>query len=136
MKFSLIAVLVVFALAQGESLSLVKRDTPEIERLTKYFQDLSDMLSKTAEGLMEKVNTQQLAGQAQTYFEDGKAQLQPFADRVQEQLKPLASNIEDQLKPLADSVQAQLKPLADTVQTQLEDIWQQVMQHTKALGSK
>ncbi|KAG7457579.1 hypothetical protein MATL_G00228730 [Megalops atlanticus] len=136
MKFSLVAALVVvLALALGsESVSVVKREAPEVEKLTQYFQDLSAMLTRTTQDLVEKLKAHELAGQAQAYIEDGKTQLQPLAEKIQEQLKPLASNIEETLKPLAESVQAQIKPMADTVQAQLEDIWQKLLDQTKALS--
>ncbi|KAG5843040.1 type-4 ice-structuring protein LS-12-like [Anguilla rostrata] len=136
MKFSLVAALVVvLALAIGsESVSVVKREAPELEQLTQYFQDLSATLTRTTQDIMEKLKAHELTGQAQAYIEDGRAQLQPLAEKIQEQLKPLAANIEEQLKPLTDSVQAQIKPLADSVQAQLEELWKKVLEQTKALA--
>ncbi|KAJ8336390.1 hypothetical protein SKAU_G00376100 [Synaphobranchus kaupii] len=135
MKFSLAVLVVVLALAIGnESVSVVKREAPELEQITKYFQELSATLTRTTQEMVEKLKAHELAGQAQTYFEDGKAQLQPLAEKIQEQLKPLAANIEQQLKPLTESMQAQIKPLAESVQAQLEDLWKKVLDQTKALA--
>ncbi|XP_018601087.1 type-4 ice-structuring protein-like [Scleropages formosus] len=127
MKFSLIAALVVvLALAQAsESRFLTKREAPELEQLVKNLQDMSSTFSKIAEDLVEKLKTHELTGQAQTYLEDGKAQLQPLAEKVQEHLKPLA-----------DSMQGHLKPLTDTWQTHMDELWKQIVEHTKSLTSQ
>ncbi|KAJ8273764.1 hypothetical protein GJAV_G00105270 [Gymnothorax javanicus] len=127
MKFSIVAALVVvLALAIGsESVSLVKREAPELEKLTKYFQDLSETVSRTTQEMVEKMKAHELTGQAQTYFESGKAQLQPIADKIQEQLQ--------QLKPLTESMQSQVQPLAESLHAQFQALWQQVMDQVKAL---
>ncbi|XP_076157092.1 type-4 ice-structuring protein-like [Alosa pseudoharengus] len=131
MKFALVAVLVVLALAHGNEAADANT---EIERLTQYFQDLSTKLTSTTQELVEALKTHELTAQAQTYLEDSKAQLEPLAEKIQSQIKPLAANMEEQLKPLAESVQAQLRPLADSVQAQMEDIFRKLMEQTKAIG--
>ncbi|XP_061112195.1 type-4 ice-structuring protein-like [Conger conger] len=126
MKFSLVAALVVvLALAIGsESVSVVKREAPEMDKVTEYLNELSATLTRTTQDLVEKLNAQELAGQAQS-----------MAAKVQEQLKPLATEIEDKLKPLAESMQAKLKPMADALQAQIQDLWKAVQEQTKALAA-
>ncbi|KAJ8372477.1 hypothetical protein AAFF_G00289220 [Aldrovandia affinis] len=125
MKFSLIAaLLVVLALAHGsESVSVVKREAPDLEKLTKYFQDLSETLTRTTQEIVEKLKNHELTGQAHAYIEEGKAQLTPLTERIQEQLTPLT-----------ESMQAQIKPLADSVQTQLQEIWKMIVDQAKAVA--
>ncbi|KAL4629572.1 type-4 ice-structuring protein LS-12-like [Arapaima gigas] len=86
---------------------------------------MSSTFSKVAEELVEKLKTQDLTDQAQTYFQDGKAHLQPLAEKIQEHLKSLT-----------DSMQGHMKPLADSMQTQLDDLWKQFVEQTKALTSQ
>ncbi|XP_051576024.1 type-4 ice-structuring protein LS-12-like [Myxocyprinus asiaticus] len=122
MKFSLIAVLLVALAIGSESVS----ETPaELEKISKYFQDLVDNL--------KNVEAPELANKAKAYFEESKAQFQPMVEKLQEQLKPLSSNIEDQIKPLAASVQAQFAPLADIVQTHIEDMLKFVSEKSKTI---
>nr|WJN62212.1 type-4 ice-structuring protein LS-12-like protein [Conger myriaster] len=126
MKFSLVAALVVvLALAIGsESVSVVKREAPEMDKVSQYLQELSASLTRTTQELVEKLNAQELAGQAQSLVE-----------KVQEKLKPLATDIEDKLRPLATSMQAQLQPLADSLQAQIQNLWKTVQEQTKALAA-
>ncbi|XP_031431924.1 type-4 ice-structuring protein-like [Clupea harengus] len=128
MKFALAVALVVLVISQGtESASLEKHDIPaEIEKITKYFQDLSRMLTITSTELIETLKAHDLTGKTE-------AQVQPLLEKVKEQLKPLATNFEEQFKPLSQSILAQLKPLAQSVETQLEDLLETVMAQTKAL---
>ncbi|XP_020353702.1 type-4 ice-structuring protein LS-12-like [Oncorhynchus kisutch] len=130
MKFSIVAALVVVLAIGCESSSLVKRDIPaEIETLTKYFQDA-----------IEKVKSHELISQAQGYLEEGKTQITPLTDKIQEhaekiqeQMKSFVSDIEKQVRPMADKLQAQFKPLADDLQAQMEQLFQTVVDQTKAL---
>ncbi|KAM9406082.1 uncharacterized protein ACWYII_029065 [Salvelinus alpinus] len=141
MKFSLIAALVVVLAIGCESGSLVKRDIPaEIETLKKYFQDA-----------IETVKSHELISQAQGYLEEGKTQITPLTDKIQEhaekiqeqmkpfvsdiekQVRPMADNLQAQLMPLVDKMQAQFKPLADDLQAQMEQLFQTVVDQTKAL---
>ncbi|XP_063041013.1 type-4 ice-structuring protein LS-12-like [Engraulis encrasicolus] len=131
MKVALVAVLVVLALSHG---SVSADANADLERLTQYFQDLSAKLTSTTQELVETLKTHELAAQAQTYLQDGKAQLEPLAQQIQSQIQPLAANMEEQLKPLAESVQAQLRPLADSVQAQMEDLFKKLMEQTKTIG--
>uniref|UniRef100_A0AAY5K0F5 Type-4 ice-structuring protein LS-12-like n=1 Tax=Esox lucius TaxID=8010 RepID=A0AAY5K0F5_ESOLU len=117
MKVFLATIVVVLALAHGS-----QAQSTQVEELTKYFQDLSAMVTSTTEQLVQKM-------QAETFMEDGKAQLQ----QIQEKLAPLAENIQAQLNPLADNVQAQLKPLVDNVQAQMEELFRKVLDQTKAI---
>nr|XP_029537387.1 type-4 ice-structuring protein LS-12-like [Oncorhynchus nerka] len=148
MKFSIVAALVVVLAIGCESSSLVKRDIPaEIETLTKYFQDA-----------IEKVKSHELISQAQGYLEEGKTQITPLTDKIQEhaekiqehaekiqeqmksfvsdieeQVRPMADNLQAQFMPLVDKMQAQFKPLADDLQAQMEQLFQTVVDQTKAL---
>nr|XP_046158149.1 type-4 ice-structuring protein LS-12-like [Oncorhynchus gorbuscha] len=134
MKFSIVAALVVVLAIGCESSSLVKRDIPaEIETLNKYFQDA-----------IEKVKSHELISQAQGYLEEGKTQITPLTDKIQEQMKSFVSDIEEQVRPMADKLQAQFmplvdqmqaqfKPLADDLQAQMEQLFQTVVDQTKAL---
>lgn len=141
MKFSLVAALVVVLAIGCESSSLVKRDIPaEIETLTKYFQDA-----------IETVKSHELISQAQGYLEEGKTQITPLTDKIQEhaekiqeqmkpfvsdiekQVRPIADNLQAQFMPLVDKMQAQFKPLADDLQAQMEQLFQTVVDQTKAL---
>uniref|UniRef100_A0AAY5KYQ7 Antifreeze protein type IV n=1 Tax=Esox lucius TaxID=8010 RepID=A0AAY5KYQ7_ESOLU len=106
MKVFLATIVVVLALAHGS-----QAQSTQVEELTKYFQDLSAMVTSTTEQLVQKM-------QAETFMEDGKAQLQ---------------QIQAQLNPLADNVQAQLKPLVDNVQAQMEELFRKVLDQTKAI---
>ncbi|MBN3295023.1 type-4 ice-structuring protein LS-12 [Amia ocellicauda] len=137
MKFSLFAAfVVVLALTHGSDASYL-RDEPaktDLETLTKYFQDLSALISSTTQDIVDKVKAQELADKAQAYLQDGKAQLQPLADNLQAQLKPLVDNLEEQLKPMADNLQAQVKPVTDNLQAQLVDFWQKILDQAKALA--
>ncbi|KAK6327560.1 hypothetical protein J4Q44_G00032050 [Coregonus suidteri] len=119
MKFSLAALVVLLALAHGSQAA----QSPEVEKLAQYFQDLSAQLTSTTQELMQKI-------QSETFVEDGKAQLQ----QIQAQLAPLADNMQTQLKPLAENMQAQLKPLVDNFQAQMEDLFRKLMDQTKSLG--
>ncbi|XP_021427891.2 type-4 ice-structuring protein [Oncorhynchus mykiss] len=119
MKFSLAALVVVLALAHGSQAA----QSPEVEKLAQYFQDLSAQLTSTTQELVQKI-------QSETFVEDGKAQLQ----QIQAQLAPLADNMQAQLKPLAENMQAQLKPLVDNFQAQIEDLFRKLMDQTKSLG--
>ncbi|XP_064207125.1 type-4 ice-structuring protein LS-12-like isoform X2 [Anguilla rostrata] len=135
MKFSLVAALVVIlALAHGcESVSLVKRDAHmEVDTLIKYVQDLSSLVTKTTQGLVERAKTHELTGKANAYIEDGRTQLQPLVQQIQKELKPLAASIKEQLKPLTEPLQAQLKPFSDSIQPELERIWKTLLDATKA----
>ncbi|XP_041094859.1 type-4 ice-structuring protein LS-12-like [Polyodon spathula] len=137
MKFSVVAVLAfaMVALHGSETgAAVVKREVPaELESLSKYFTELSSLLSSTTQELVQKLQAQELNTKAQAYLEDSRAQLKPLADSVQAQLKPLSDSIQAQLKPLSDSVQAQLKPLADSMQVQILELWNKVLDSAKAL---
>ncbi|KAJ7991398.1 hypothetical protein DPEC_G00283410 [Dallia pectoralis] len=118
MKVFLATLVVVLALAHGS-----QAQSAQVEELAQYFRDLSAKLTATTDQLVQSMK-------AETYIEDGKAQLQ----QIQDQLTPLADNVQAQLKPLADNMQAQLKPLVDNVQAQMEELFRKVLDHTKALA--
>merc|ERR1712035_19016 len=128
MKFSLIATLVVLALAQGS----FGQDTLELEKITSYFEE---MKNKMTQELTEIMRNQDLANQAQTFVQDRRAELEPLAAQFQEQLKTVASNVEEQVKPLAASVQAQVQPMVENFQRQVEALIQRLSEQTKAIGN-
>ncbi|KAI3358630.1 hypothetical protein L3Q82_015040 [Scortum barcoo] len=121
MKFSLIAAVVVLALAQGS----FAQDATDLQKLGQYFEE---MKNKMTQDLMELMGNQDLANQAQTFIEDRRAQLEPLATQVQEQLKTVAVNMEEQIKPLAASMQAQMQPMIETFQREMEAILQKMTQ--------
>ncbi|XP_070702856.1 type-4 ice-structuring protein LS-12-like [Pempheris klunzingeri] len=127
MKFSLIAAVVVLALAQGS----FAQDVTDLEKLGKYFED---MKTKIAQDLTEIIRTQDLATQAQTFIEDRKTQIEPLAAQFQEQLRTVASSVEQQIKPLTADVQAQIQPMVQQFQKQVEDLFQRVMGQARAIG--
>ncbi|XP_041962434.1 type-4 ice-structuring protein LS-12-like [Alosa sapidissima] len=139
MKFTLASpstlALLMLVISHGtESASMVKRDVPaEIEKITKYLQDLSSMLTTTTAELVEKIKAADLTSQAEAYLQEGKAQVQPLLEKVQAQLKPLTANIDEKLKPLSGPILSQIQPLAASVEAQVEDLLRKVMDHTKAL---
>ncbi|XP_048881479.1 type-4 ice-structuring protein-like [Brienomyrus brachyistius] len=131
MKFSITAVVVLALIHGSGSFTVAKRDvSTEVDKLTKYVQDLSTVVTRVTHELVEKVKNHELTGKAQTYLEQGKVHLQPLADKLQENLKPLTSSIEKTLKPLTDSVQAHVEPLIESV---MEEMWKKAMSRVKAL---
>ncbi|KAI9539997.1 hypothetical protein NQZ68_001930 [Dissostichus eleginoides] len=119
MKFSLIAAVVLLALAQGS----FAQDTADLEKLGQY---LEDMKNKMVLDLTEIIRTHDLANQATSFVNDRKTQLEPLVAHIQEQLQTVASNAEAQIKPLAANVQAQFQPQIDSFQQQMEAIFQQL----------
>ncbi|XP_042362595.1 type-4 ice-structuring protein LS-12-like [Plectropomus leopardus] len=119
MKFSLIAVIVVLALAQGS----FAQDSFDIDRLTQYFEEMKNKVVKEVTDLM---NNQDLANQAQTFMDDRRTQLEPLVAQIQEHLKSAASTVEEQIQPLAANVQAQIQPQVETFQKQMEAIVKQL----------
>ncbi|XP_072572184.1 type-4 ice-structuring protein-like [Paramormyrops kingsleyae] len=131
MKFPITAIMLLALIHGSESFTVAKRDvSADVDKLTKYVQDLSTIVTSVTRELVEKVKNHELTGKAQTYLEQGKVHLQPLADKLQENLKPLTSSIEKTLKPLTDSVQAQVEPLIESV---MEEMWKKVMNRVKAL---
>ncbi|XP_044027161.1 type-4 ice-structuring protein LS-12-like [Siniperca chuatsi] len=128
MKFSLIAAVVVLALAQGS----FAQDVADLERLGQYFEE---MKNKMTLDLTEMIQNQDLANQAQTFMEDKKTQLEPLAAQIQEQLKTVATNVEEHIKPLAANVQAQIQPMVDNFQKQVEAIFQKLTEQARAVGN-
>ncbi|XP_056153784.1 type-4 ice-structuring protein-like [Lampris incognitus] len=131
MKYSIIAAIVVLALARGS----LSAESPEVEQMTQFFEDMKNKLMATAQELSESIRTQELANQAQTFLEDGRAKLEPLATQIHSQLKPIATNVEEQLKPLAANVQAQLQPMVENFQTQMEEMFRNLMEQAKAIGN-
>ncbi|XP_068432256.1 type-4 ice-structuring protein LS-12 [Clinocottus analis] len=128
MKFSLIATIVLLALAQGS----FAQDAADLERLGQYFEE---MKTKLIQDMTEIIRNQDLANQAQAFVEDKKAQLEPLVAQIQEQLKTVATNVEEQIKPLTANVQAQLQPQIDSFQQQMEAILKKLTDKTMAIGN-
>ncbi|XP_062395682.1 uncharacterized protein LOC134083372 [Sardina pilchardus] len=116
MKFALTLIFVLLAVSQGtESKSLVKREA-EIEKITKFFEDLGTTITSTAEDVVEKVKSHELTQKAEAAFEEAKTQLQTF----QEELAPITTNMQDQIQSLASSVEDILQKLADRTKSLAE----------------
>ncbi|XP_031722488.1 type-4 ice-structuring protein LS-12-like [Anarrhichthys ocellatus] len=121
MKFSLIATIVLLALAQGS----FAQDASDLKNLGQYFEDLK---TKLIQDMTELIRNQDLANQAQT-------QIQPLVAQIQEQLKTVATNVEEHIRPLAANVQEQLKPQIESFQQQMEAIIQKMKEQTMVLGN-
>ncbi|NP_001290217.1 antifreeze protein type IV precursor [Notothenia coriiceps] len=119
MKFSLIAAVVLLALAQGS----FAQDSADLEKLGRYLEDMKD---KMVRELTDIINTHDLANQATSFVNEKKIQLEPLVAQIQEQLQAVASNAEAQIKPLAANVQAQFQPQIDSFQQQIDAIMQQL----------
>uniref|UniRef100_A0A7N8YBB3 Antifreeze protein type IV n=1 Tax=Mastacembelus armatus TaxID=205130 RepID=A0A7N8YBB3_9TELE len=119
MKFYLIAVVAVLALAQGS----FAQDVADFERIGQYLEELKN---KMTQELSEIIRNPDLTNQAQTFLQDKKTQLQPLASQIQDQLKTVATNVEEQIMPLAVNMQAHLQPIVDTLQKQMEAFLQQL----------
>ncbi|XP_054461761.1 type-4 ice-structuring protein LS-12-like [Anoplopoma fimbria] len=128
MKFSLIATIVLLALAQGS----FAQDAVDLDRLGQYFEEIK---TKLVHDVTEIISNHEMSNQAQTFMEDSKTQLEPLVAQIQEQLRSVATNVEEQIKPLAANVQAQLKPQIDIFQKQMEVIFQKLREQTMALGN-
>merc|ERR1711915_127125 len=128
MKFSLIAAVVLLALAQGS----FAQDMADLERLGQQFEELKNKMTME---LTELLRNQELTSQAQTFLEDRKTQLEPIVAQVQEQLRTAATSMEEQIKPLAANVQAQVQPMVDNFKTQMEALLQRLVENAKAIGN-
>ncbi|KAK9526782.1 hypothetical protein VZT92_015463 [Zoarces viviparus] len=121
MKFSLIATIVLLALAQGG----FAQDASDFEKLGQFFED---MKTKVTQDVTELIRNQDLANQAQT-------QIQPLVAQIQEQLKTIAINVEEKIRPLTANMQEQLKPQIDSFKQQMEAIFQKLTEQTMAIGN-
>ncbi|AWP21593.1 putative type-4 ice-structuring protein-like [Scophthalmus maximus] len=124
MKFTLIAAVVVLALAQGS----FAQDAADLEKLGQFFEDLKNKITLE---VTELIQSQDLANQAQTYMEDRKTQLEPLAAQVQEQLRTAAAKMEEHVKPLTDNMQ----PMVEKLQKQLEALFQGLTDQARAIGN-
>uniref|UniRef100_A0A3Q0SU88 Antifreeze protein type IV n=1 Tax=Amphilophus citrinellus TaxID=61819 RepID=A0A3Q0SU88_AMPCI len=120
MKFSLIAAVVVLALAQGS----FAQEAFNLEKLGQYFEEVKNKMT-------EIIHNQDLANQAQTFLEDRKTEMEPLASQIQDQLRTAATNIEEQIKPLA----AQMQPMFDNLQKQMEALIQNMAEQARAIGN-
>ncbi|XP_053302455.1 type-4 ice-structuring protein [Pleuronectes platessa] len=123
MKFSLIAAVVLLALAQGS----FAQDAADLEQVGQYFEELKNKMTADVTAFL---SSQDLAGQAQTFVEDRKTQLEPLATQIQEQLKTAAAKLEEHMKPLAENVQ----PMVENFQKQMEDLLKRLMDQTRSVA--
>ncbi|XP_074470161.1 type-4 ice-structuring protein LS-12-like [Sebastes fasciatus] len=129
MKFSLIAAVVLLALAQGS----FAQDMPDLERLGQY---LEEMKTKMVQDLTEILrNHEDLANQAQTFVADRKTQLEPLVAQMQEQVKTIAANVEEQIKPMAANVQTQFQPQLTSLFKMVEGLVERIKEQNLALPS-
>nr|P80961.2 RecName: Full=Type-4 ice-structuring protein LS-12; Short=ISP LS-12; AltName: Full=Antifreeze protein LS-12; Flags: Precursor [Myoxocephalus octodecemspinosus]AAC27986.1 antifreeze protein precursor [Myoxocephalus octodecemspinosus]ABA41379.1 type IV antifreeze protein [Myoxocephalus octodecemspinosus] len=126
MKFSLVATIVLLALAQGS----FAQGAADLESLGQYFEE---MKTKLIQDMTEIIRSQDLANQAQAFVEDKKTQLQPLVAQIQEQMKTVATNVEEQIRPLTANVQAHLQPQIDNFQKQMEAIIKKLTDQTMAI---
>ncbi|XP_034401386.1 type-4 ice-structuring protein LS-12 [Cyclopterus lumpus] len=128
MKFSLIATIVLLALAQGS----FAQDAADLERLGQYFEE---MKTKLIQDVTEIIRSQDLTNQAQAFVEDKKTQLQPLVAQIQEQMKTVATQVEEQIRPMTANVQAKLQPQIDSFQQQMEAIFKKLTDQTMAIAN-
>ncbi|XP_058474480.1 type-4 ice-structuring protein-like [Solea solea] len=123
MKFSLIAAVVLLAVAQAS----FAQDAANID----IVHMIEEFKNKMSHQITEVISNQDLANQAQNI----KTQLEPLAAQVQEQVKAAMAQMEEQVKPLASEAQAQLGPIVEKFQKQMEDYLQTLMDQARALGN-
>ncbi|XP_022603083.1 type-4 ice-structuring protein LS-12-like [Seriola dumerili] len=128
MKFSLIAAVVLLALAQGS----FAQEVGDLEKLGQYLEELKNKMTLE---LTEIIRNQDLTNQAQTFLEDKKTQLEPLASQLQDQLRTAAASVEEQIKPLAVNMQAQIQPMVDNFQKQMEALIQRMTENTQPIAN-
>ncbi|XP_023267880.1 type-4 ice-structuring protein LS-12-like [Seriola lalandi dorsalis] len=128
MKFSLIAAVVLLALAQGS----FAQDVSDLEKLGQYLEELKNKMTLE---LTEIIRNQDLTNQAQTFLEDKKTQLEPLASQLQDQLRTAAASVEEQIKPLAVNMQAQIQPMVDNFQKQMEALIQRMTENAQPIDN-
>ncbi|CAN9503919.1 unnamed protein product [Ophioblennius macclurei] len=128
MKYTLIAAVVVLALAQGS----FAQDASMAEHLTRYFEELK---TKMTEDFTALVNNQELTSKASTLLQDGKTKLEPLVAQVQEQIQALSSSVQEQMKPLTDNAQTQIRPVLENLQKTMEDMIKQLSDQAQAIGN-
>ncbi|KAM8883199.1 type-4 ice-structuring protein-like [Synchiropus picturatus] len=124
MKFTLIATIVVLALAHGS----LAQELFDMEKIGQYVEEMKTKMTKD---LTEFTRNNDLATQAQTFLEEKKNEMQPMLDQFQEQLKSAVANMETQ----ATNVQTQIQPIMEQFQLQLEALVKQVTDKAKALSN-
>uniref|UniRef100_A0AAQ4NP43 Antifreeze protein type IV n=1 Tax=Gasterosteus aculeatus aculeatus TaxID=481459 RepID=A0AAQ4NP43_GASAC len=128
MKYSLIATIVVLALAQGG----FAQDASDLERLSEYFDA---MKTKLIADVTEIIRSHDVTNQAQAFIEDKKTQMEPLVAQIQEQLRAAATSVESQLRPLTANVQAQFQPQIENFQKQMEAVFKNLADQTMALAN-
>ncbi|XP_069555849.1 type-4 ice-structuring protein LS-12-like [Brachyistius frenatus] len=132
MKFSLIAAVVLLALAQGS----FAQDAADLEKLGQYIEDMKNRMTSD---LTELFRHQDLTNQAQAFLQDKRTQLEPLATQVQEKMKTVATSVEEHIRPLAanvqEQIQAQVQPMILDFQKQVEALFQKLTEQTEAIGN-
>ncbi|CAL8396799.1 type-4 ice-structuring protein [Gadus morhua] len=123
MKYTLIAAIVVLALAQG---TLAVEQSPELEKMAQFFEGMKTELMATVQKVSESL-------QSQTIIEDGRTQLEPIMTQIQEHLAPLATSVQEKVTPLAEDMQQKLKPYVDEFQSELESVLRKLLDQAKAI---
>ncbi|XP_072227074.1 type-4 ice-structuring protein-like [Leuresthes tenuis] len=127
MKFSLIAAVVLLALAHGS----FAKDATDLGKLSAYFEEIK---AKLTGDLSQVLSNPDLSSQAQTFLDDNKKMLEPLAAQVQDQLKSVAATMDDKLGPLAESMQEQVQPMIVDLQRKVEDLFRRITEEAKAIG--
>ncbi|KAM4662521.1 apolipoprotein A-II [Discoglossus pictus] len=79
-----VAALVVLIIAvTGLEAGVVKREVPNIEKLTEYFQSLADTFKTQTQEIFEKIKSGEVQTQAGQYLEQAKSQAEPLAAQWQ-----------------------------------------------------
>merc|ERR1712168_236457 len=104
MKYTLIASIVMLALAQGSLAA-----DPAMEDLTKIFQTLSAQFESSMQSMKDSL-------QSQTMLQDVQTQVEPLMTQMKESIVPL----QEKIAPLGEELKAQLQPMIETFQTQID----------------
>ncbi|XP_076611449.1 type-4 ice-structuring protein-like [Chaetodon auriga] len=124
MKFSLIAAVVVLALAQGS----FAQDVPNLDRLGQFFEE---MKNKMTQELTQIIRNPDFASHTQNL----QTQLEPIAAKIHEQLQTVVANVEEQIKPMTSGMQSQILPAVDQFQKQVEAILQTLTDQARAVAN-
>ncbi|XP_022069052.1 type-4 ice-structuring protein LS-12-like [Acanthochromis polyacanthus] len=129
MKFSLIAAVVVLALAQGS----FAQDASDLEKLTTYFEEVKNTMTAKMTELMNHQDVANHADNIRTQLEPLTAKLRETVTNLQAQAQPVMENIQAQAQPMMENIQAQAQPVVENLQKQMEAILQKLQEQAKAL---
>ncbi|KAK0146394.1 Type-4 ice-structuring protein [Merluccius polli] len=122
MKSSLIAVIVVLALAQGT----LAAESPELQKMTDFFESMRTELMATVNKVSEAI-------QSQTLVQGGQAQMDPLVAQIKESFAPLATAIQEKVTPLTDQLQQRIQPFVTEFQQELESSVSKMMEKVQKL---